>query len=114
MAYIQERKALPQRTTLAACCSELTVERISRFFAFLRVIHQAISSLNLPSLASGSLASILIVSSVMPKKGKVVDGPSTFSKARGTPKYLHIWVNISKLCWQIKEDGGPIVKKSSR
>ena len=46
--------------------------------ASVRLTHWETFSHNLQNLLSGNLASILMVSSTIPRKGRVVDGPSTF------------------------------------
>ena len=53
-------------------------------------------------------------SSWMPRKVRVVDGPSVFSCLMGTLMAEQAWSMASMLRWQVSEFGGPAVKKSSK
>jgi len=86
VAYIRATKALPHLPTFVVCCRDPTREGISRFFAPVWSTHSATSFCDLTSFSCGNLASIVMVSKMIPKKGRAVDGPSTFSKASGTPR----------------------------
>lgn len=57
---------------------------------------------------------MLTVSSSIPRKINVVDGPSVFSPLIGTPKTSHIDMNWCKANLQIEESGGPKNRKSSK
>ena len=59
-------------------------------------------------------ASILLESRIIPKKGREVAGPSTFSNAKGTPSFSHVLVMMFKFHLQISEVGGLMVKKLSK
>ena len=48
------------------------------------------------SLFVGSLASVLTVPRTMPRKVCDVDGPSTFSKAKGAPRWRQIDLMMSR------------------
>lgn len=50
---------------------------------------------------------MLTVSSSIPRKINVVDGPSVFSPLIGSPKISHIDMNCCKAKLQIGESGGP-------
>ena len=55
-----------------------------------------------------------LVSRTIPKKVRDCVGPSSFSKARGTPRYEHTSLIMLRFSWQIVDEGGPMVKKLSR
>ena len=71
----------------------------------------------LTSLSSGKLASRRSESNTMPKNGREVVGPSTFSRASGTPNLYSYDKDVLRLpgcdCRCLIE-GGPRVRKSSR
>ena len=58
--------------------------------------------------------SVLLETRIIPKKGREVAGPSTFSNAKGTPSCSHVLVMMFKFCLQIPKVGDPMVKKSSK
>ena len=93
-------------TTFVACCRSPTRDRICLFVAFFFCSHLTISLHILTSFSSGSRISILCMSNVIPRNVRQVVGPSTFSKARGTPNSLHTLVNSFKLSWQVDDPGG--------
>ena len=80
----------PERIILVACCNKPTRDRISRlvFFLFSQDVIRKLSN----SGHSESLASRLVVSSIVPRKVRIVDGPSTFSRARGIPGLVHTYL----------------------
>ena len=55
-----------------------------------------------------------IVSKVIPKKDSCVEGPFTFSMARGTSRSWQMPCMDVRLAWQIAVEGGPNVRKSSK
>ena len=61
-------------------------------------------------IIKGSLISIRLVSSMIPRKDKDVAGPSSLSATSGTPKSLHSAMNMSRLCWHTGDNGDPIVR----
>ena len=63
-------------------------------------------------MSSGRRVSILFESRIIPKNGREVAGPSTFSIARGTPSSLHVLVMMFKFVLQVSEVGGPMVKNN--
>ena len=70
-------------------------ERISHFLASVNSTH---SSFHLQSFSSGNLASILVVANMISKKGREVDGPSAFSSASGTPRFVPVCLHcVGKL-----------------
>ena len=83
VAYICATKVLPHLTTFVACYRDPTKERYSCYFASVQPTHSATS---LTSFSCGNLASILILSKMITRKGRAGSGPSTFSKASGTPR----------------------------
>ena len=46
----------------------------------------------------------------MPRKVRIVAGPSVFSSLMGTLLAEHAWVIAAKFCWHVLELGGPAVK----
>ena len=70
--------------------------RICRLVAFFLRCQAVNSSLFLCSLSGGRCASILEASRNIPKKGRQVVGPSTFSRSRCTPSSLHTFLIMSK------------------
>ena len=114
VAYILPTNILPHQTTLVACWSKPTKESISRFVAFFFSSQVDKVSLIRANLSPGSLISIRAVSKSIPRNEIVVDGPSTFSSANGTPRSSHKCVRMSRFCWHVLEFGGATVRKSSR
>ena len=55
-----------------------------------------------------------IVSKVIPKKDSCVEGLSTLSMARGTPRGWQMLCMDDRLAWQIAVEGGYNVRKSSK
>ena len=51
---------------------------------------------------------------MIPRKVRVVVGPSVFSSAIGMPKSSHSYRVICKASAQVREPGGPMRRKSSR
>ena len=111
--YIQPTKVLPHLTTFDVCCSKPTKEKTSLFLAFFFPNQFDKASLILYNLSVKSLISMRMVSGVIPRKQIVFKGPSTFSSAKGIPKYSHGCSRMSKLFLQVAKLGGPIVRKSS-
>ena len=109
VAYILLRNVLPGWTILVACCSTPISERISRLVAFFLNIQLLTNSLVLCSLSAGRRASIRIVSRVILRNFKDVDGPSTFSSAKGMPSHSHTCLIVSKFCWHKEDFGKPMV-----
>ena len=71
---------------LVACCSSPMRDNISLLVAFFLVNHKVIIYLMIQViLSAGRRASMCIVSTTIPKKVSSVEGPATFSIARGTP-----------------------------
>jgi len=50
------------------------------------------------SLSGGSLISIRFVSSMIPRNDSDVEGPSSLSDAKGTPKSAHRDVKMFRFC----------------
>ena len=99
-----------QHLIFVACCNNLTRERISRFVAVFFPSHLVREALILSILSSGSLISMLTVSSMIPRKVREVDGPSIFFGASRTPKLVHNCMKVLRFCWHSGERGGPISK----
>ena len=62
------------------------------------------------SLFGGSLISMRLVSKMMPRKDRDVEGLSNLSVAKGTPYSTHNDRNKLTLFWHTVEAGGPIVR----
>ena len=59
-------------------------------------------------------ARIATESSWIPRKVRVVEGPSVFSGLIGTLIAEQAWIMACMLHWHVLVSGGPAVKKSSR
>ena len=114
VTYIIATSVLPGLTTFVACCSKLTNERISLFVAFLFFNHVSSFTWIRVSFSCSSLISICWISRIIPRNVKVVDGPSTLLGANGTPSSLHSPMNMFRFYWHMGDEGGPIVRKSSK
>ena len=91
-----------------------TSESICLFVAYILPCQLVSSSCMRVSLSGSKCVSILLESTVIPKKGREIAGPSTFSNAKGTLRSSHVLVMMFKFCLQISEVGDPTVKKSSK
>ena len=89
--YILATKALPGRTTFVACWRVSTSDRICLFLAFFLGSHVFNNSWILASLSDGSLISMWLMSKIIPRKDRDVEGPSSLLVAKGTP-------NLSPVC----------------
>ena len=98
-------QAQPHFTTLVACCKRPTTERISPFMAFFLGSQFSISLWMRRSFSFGKWISIQLVSKVIPKKVKLVEGSSTFSRAKGSPSLSHTSVKICKFWLHVEEWG---------
>ena len=105
--YIHETKVFPGLTTFVACCNVPASDNNSRFVAFFLGSQAFIISRVLESLSVGSLISMRLVSSMIPRKDKEVAGPSSLSVVNGKQRSLH---NNVRLCWHTWDSGGPIVR----
>ena len=112
--YILETNVLPGITTLVACCSRPTRDRISLLVTFLRGNQNATWFWILLSLSSGKRACMEWVSRVIPKNVRLCEGPSIFSKARGIPSKEQISLITVRLLVHVGNCGGPMVRKSSK
>ena len=56
---------------------------------------------------AGSRASSKVVSRDMPRKSRVVDGPSTFSTASGIPSAWQTSLIVLRFLWHSVDSGGP-------
>ena len=86
----------------------------SRLVHFFEVLNARIADSNDDFRSEEILASIVIVSSTIPRKVMRVVGPSTFSVFIGAPIRLQSDNMWAKLCWHVLELGGPAVRKSSK
>ena len=108
--YILEPKALPGHTTFVACWKVPTSDRICLLFAFLLGSHVFNNFWILASLSDSNLISMQLVSKIIAKKDRDVEGPSSLSVAMGTPHSAHKDTNVSMLHWHTVEVGGSIVR----
>lgn len=108
------RKARPGRITEQAKFKRPINDCNSSKVTILRWRNWEINWVHLLSLSWGKRASDWTVSSSIPAKERVVEGPQVFSGAIGIPKYLHKLKKISNCVWQSNSDGVTIKKSSSK
>ena len=111
---IRLRNTLPGFTTVLACWSWPIRDSSSRFEHLFLPLHTAIVSCSRLSFSAGRRNSCFTVSISMPKKVRMVAGPSHLARANGTPNSLKICNMTWKLRSHSSESGAPDVKKSSK
>ena len=95
--YILVTNILRGFTTLLACWSNRTSDKISLLVAFLQCNRLVSCCFIQLSLSSGCLACIFWVLGMIPRKIRQWDGPSTISIARGIPRYFAMFIIVCKL-----------------
>ena len=108
------RKVLPAGTTLAAKLRVPMRERSSRFVQE-RLVFQALRAwCRSSSLSGGRRASSLSESRRMPRNSRIVEGPSSFSAARGMLSSWQMDWSVSRAVKHSRVAGAPTSRKSSR
>ena len=79
------------------------------FLAFFLGSHVVKSCLILASLSAGSLISMCLVSSIIPRKHNNVEGPSNLSAASGIIRSAYSYIKVLRFCWHTIDPGGSIV-----
>ena len=110
----RRRKDLPGLTTLHACCKVPMSDSSSLRVHTLRESHLDTTCRRRCNLSSGRRSWPSNVSIMIPRKLITGLGPSLFSGANSTPRYVHSFSRVSKCSWQIDDSGGPATTKSSR
>ena len=108
------RKMRPAGRTLQQKDNFPIKERNDRFVQLRRCQRRSSSESNVSFCSCVMLASIVVVSNIMPKYVNVVDGPSTLDCFTGALILLQRESIAVRLFMQSLEWAGPAVKKSSR
>ena len=101
-------------TTLAAKLSVPMRDRSSCFLHWVRAAQRRSAWWMPSSLSGGSRASSAVESRSIPRYSRHVVGPSRFSSARGTPRWLQREVRVWRWLVHSFDPGAPATKKSSR
>ena len=114
--FILATNVHPGFTTLVAHCNKPTRDSISFFVVFFFLSQVASRLQILCSLSASKHAMISLVSKVMPRKVRILEWPSTFSRASGKPREEHTFLIVTRLCacTHMEDPGGPSIKKSSK
>ena len=85
--------------TFMVCWRVSTSDRICLLLAFILGSHVFNNSGIIASLYGGNLIFMQLVSKILLKKDRDVDGASSLSVAMGTPNSAHKDTSVSTLCW---------------
>ena len=112
-SIICRRNDLPGLTTRQACCNVPMRDSSSRFVHDFLCHHCPRSAQMRESFSWGRRRTPALVSISMPKNVRCVEGPSSFSRASGTPNSSHVRHISYSACAHSSEPAGLNVTKSS-